>query len=387
MAAGVLDKLEAAEAALGLDLVTLSDDELHDTLRRLDRHRRITEAAVVRVLGEVDVRRSHEPLGAKTLGSFAAWQLPIPAETARAYARCSRQLRTMPMAATSFADGEITVDHVRVLAACHATNPEKFAEAEELLVGFALRFDFHDFTVAAKYWRNLADPDGSLDDAERRFLARRAHVGPASDGMILVDAQLDPVAGSIFLEMFRKLKRELFLLDWEAAKAIYGDDVSFDKLARTDAQRGADALELMAKRCAMVDGEVADKHGPRPLITVLCGEETLANLCETEQGTILDPHELLPLLKDADVERIVFDTPSRVVDVGERQRFFTGATRRAVEVRDRECDHPSCHEPVTDADIDHILEYGKDGLTVQANGRVLCKWHHRWRHRPHPPAA
>jgi hypothetical protein len=166
--------------------------------------------------------------------------------------------------------------------------------------------------------------------------------------------------------------------------------VSFDKLARTDAQRGADALELMAKRASMVDGEVADIHAPRPLITVVCGERSLAHLCETEDGTILDPHDLLRILKDADVERIVFDGPSRVVDVGVRQRFFTGATRRAVEVRDRECAHPSCHEPVTDADIDHVLEYSRDGLTVQANGRVYCAWHHRLRHkqdRPPKPAA
>jgi hypothetical protein len=140
----------------------------------------------------------------------------------------------------------------------------------------------------------------------------------------------------------------------------------------------------------MVNGNLSDIHGPKPLITVLVGEDTLRNVCETEAGTVLDPREIIQLLDRAEIERIIFHGRSRVIDVGERHRFFTGATRRAVQVRDRECDHDSCHEPVTDADIDHILEYSKDGKTVQANGRVYCKWHHRWRHkhdRPTPPAA
>ncbi|MGH9247583.1 MAG: hypothetical protein ACRD29_25395, partial [Acidimicrobiales bacterium] len=41
------------------------------------------------------------------------------------------------------------------------------------------------------------------------------------------------------------------------------------------------------------------------------------------------------------LERVVFDGPSRVIDVGPHRRLFDVATRRSVEVRDRECFHPS----------------------------------------------
>ncbi|MGH9247589.1 MAG: hypothetical protein ACRD29_25425, partial [Acidimicrobiales bacterium] len=41
------------------------------------------------------------------------------------------------------------------------------------------------------------------------------------------------------------------------------------------------------------------------------------------------------------LERVVFDGPSRVIDVGPHRRLFDGATRRSVAVRDRECFHPS----------------------------------------------
>jgi hypothetical protein len=129
----------------------------------------------------------------------------------------------------------------------------------------------------------------------------------------------------------------------------------------------------------------AEDHGPRPLITVVCGETTLADLCETEAGRILDPHEIIRLLSSAELERVVFDGPSTVIDVGVRQRLFKGGKRRAVQVRDRECAHESCHDPVTWADIHHIEHYEDGGETVPENGEPQCRWHHHWLHRQSKP--
>ncbi len=92
-------------------------------------------------------------------------------------------------------------------------------------------------------------------------------------------------------------------------------------------------------------------------------------------------------LADADIERIVFEGPSRVIDVGVRRRFFTGALRRAIEVRDRHCTHPSgCDVPAEQCEIDHIEPYSRGGLTTQANGRCRCSVHNRQRsNRPDAP--
>ncbi|MDQ2650590.1 MAG: HNH endonuclease [Actinomycetota bacterium] len=394
MQTGLLDALRDAETALHTastcPVTDLIDDELHEVMRLADRLRRQAEVTEVTALGEIDLRRSCEPLGAKSTALFAAWQLHLADGLARSMVRTSRELRRVPAGADAYRAGLITRDHIRLLAKCQTTNPDAFTEAEEMLVGLAVSMDFVDFTKAITYWCQLADPDGSQNDAEAKLAARNATVVTAPDAMVLIKAQLDPIGGGIFLSTFEQITRELFLQDWEAAKAIHGDDISLDKLARTNTQRAADALQVMAERARMVNGNTSDIHGPKPLITVLVGEDTLRNLCETEAGTILDPHDLLRLLHRAEIERIIFHGRSRVLDVGERHRFFTGPTRRAIQVRDRECDADSCHEPVTNADIDHILEYSNDGLTVQANGRVLCKWHHRWRHkhdRPTPPAA
>ena len=100
---------------------------------------------------------------------------------------------------------------------------------------------------------------------------------------------------------------------------------------------------------------------------------------------------MFPLLAEADIERIVFGAPSRVIDVGVRERFFTGALRRAIEARDRHCQHPSgCDVPAEDCQIDHVVPYAAGGLTVQSNGRCYCAGHNRDRvNRPteRPPPA
>ena len=78
---------------------------------------------------------------------------------------------------------------------------------------------------------------------------------------------------------------------------------------------------------------------------------------------------------------MVFASPSRVVDIGERRRFFTGATRRAVELRHRQCFHPMCDVPAADCLIDHEVPWSEGGLTTQDNGRPACAFHNRERAR------
>ena len=97
---------------------------------------------------------------------------------------------------------------------------------------------------------------------------------------------------------------------------------------------------------------------------------------------MVTPGSLLRWLDNAWVERIVFDGPSRVIDVGVRRRMFTGATRRAVQVRDGECFHPTCETTAEGCEVDHIEPYGEGGLTTQANGRAACGFHNRQRHPP-----
>ena len=106
--------------------------------------------------------------------------------------------------------------------------------------------------------------------------------------------------------------------------------------------------------------------------------------CELAQGIAITPGSLVPWLDRADFERAVFEPPDRV-QVSETARFFTGATRRGLELRDRQCTHPYCDRPAAICEADHIQPYSEGGLTNQENGRMLCGFHNRLRNQRPPP--
>ena len=180
-----------------------------------------------------------------------------------------------------------------------------------------------------------------------------------------------------------RIEDELFAADWAEARARLGDGVCADALGRTPAQRRADALVEMARRAMAV---ASGARLPEPLFSVLVGYETFAGrICELADGTVLAPGALVDWLGEGWVERMVFDGPDRVQNIGVRRRIFTGATRRAVEVRDRECFSEFCDTAAEDCQIDHIEPWSAGGLTVDDNGRPACAYHNR--RRPKSRAA
>ncbi|HEX2193148.1 MAG TPA: HNH endonuclease signature motif containing protein [Acidimicrobiales bacterium] len=195
--------------------------------------------------------------------------------------------------------------------------------------------------------------------------------------MWFLDGAFDPIAGEILAAELRRLDDGLFAADWAEARQRVGEEVRARDLRRSPAQRRADALVEMATRSATAP---PGGRRPEPLFSVHVGYETFAGtLCELANATMVTPGTLVPWLERAEIERVVFDSPSRVIDVGVRRRLFGGATRRAIEVRDRECFDPSCDVPAERCEIDHVRPWAEGGLTTEANGRPACPFHHRRR--------
>lgn len=363
------------------DLTALTGGQLEELALLSHEVLNLATAAHTRALAALDVSREWEVDGARSAAVWLAWKGHVPTGRARALVRCGRELRDLPVTEAAFLAGKLTVDHVRMLAGARTVNPETFRGYEAELVEMACDLIYAQFVVAVKYWCHLNDPD-TEHSARKRYEQRRAHCSRTFEGTVQLDATFDPVNGAIFAQELARLENRLFEADWSEATERCGGRPSNRDLDRTPAQRRHDALVLMAKRsAALSDGAAV----PRPLVTVLVGAATLANICELSDGTVVTPGEVLPLLCDVDLERVVFDTPSRVIDVGARQRYFTGATRRAVEVRDRQCSHPSCTVSSDRCDIDHVIPF--DGTnTVQANGDCKCRYHHRFKHRRTQPA-
>ena len=134
----------------------------------------------------------------------------------------------------------------------------------------------------------------------------------------------------------------------------------------------------MASRAAAMP---AGARQPKPLFTILVGEAAFARTCTLASGTVVTPGAAGRWLTDSVIERIVFDTPERVLSVSQR-RSFTGALRRAIEVRDRTCTHPYCDEPAEGCQVDHIQPWAHGGDTSIDNGQLQCGFHNRLRSKP-----
>jgi hypothetical protein len=254
-----------------------------------------------------------------------------------------------------------------------------------------LRFD--TFERRVRYFRLENDRDGEDQRGADALERRGAWASKTFEGTLEVKGTLDPVSGDIWLAELHRIEQQLFDADWADARARLGDAARAEDLQRTPAQRRADAMTLMAIRSHALRPDAHRKT--HPLFTVHVGYETFAGaLSQLADGTVITPTAIVPWLLDAlgtdvdlgaAVERVVFDGPSRVLDVGATQRLFRGATRRAVETRDLFCWHDACDAPYTRCDIDHIQRVEHNGPTTQTNGRVACPHHNPGRRRPHQP--
>jgi len=286
----------------------------------------------------------------------------------------------MPATSAALAAGEITERHAEMLAGL-AGSPRKavstaFGDAEEQLVGHARDLGFDEFQTAVRYWESLVDQDGAEDQAARDHESRHVHPSETWRGIWALDGQLDAVGGTELATALRRIDNELFEADWAAAKEAHGDKVCLDHLTRTPARRRADALVELARR-AMAAPE--HRKDPHPLFVVHLGDDSLKRMCELASGTVIAPGQLIPLLSEAEIERIVYEGPSRkVVDLGRKNRFFCKALRRAIQLRDRRCVNPGCTIPADECHVDHdTIAWVHGGCTDQNNGACRCARHNR----------
>ncbi len=323
--------------------------------------------------------------GAQSAAAWLSTRCHLPLSEARGQLRRGRALPQLPQCAQAFSEGSIGVAQVDVLVKAAKeggrVDPGAFPRDEAVLVEAAKELKFAAFSAAVAYWTQLADPDGAEESEMEKTARRDVYVSQSIGGMWLGKMTFDPIGGSIYSGELSRLEVEMFDADWAEAKARLGRDPHLDELARTPAQRRADAAVEMAVRSqAMPD----NARRPEPLFSVLVDFPTLAGrVCELANGGIVSPGSLVPWLDQAWFERVVY-APGKRVECSITARFFTGATRRSIEVRDRQCTHPYCEAPAERCEIDHIIPYAQGGETTQENGRVYCAFHNRLRNHGPP---
>jgi hypothetical protein len=371
---------------LDVDPATLSDAELSERALALDALAARVEAARLRTLAAVDSRRPWLADGYRSTSTWLGHHRRLPLGSCRSAVVLARRLRDrLPETLAAFGEGAISIHHARLLASLLDRPPVAAALAaggETTLVQEARQLAFMDFARVVAYFAQVVDPDGAEVDADAMVDSRRLHLSQLRDGRWQLDALLDPVSGAALRAALSRVEQELVDHDWREARDRLDRDPIPADLARRPAQRRADALVELAIRGS---SSAPGRRRPKPLISVFLGYETFAGrVCELADGTVIAPGLVADLLDEALIERVVFDGPSRILDLGVARRF-TGALRRALEIRDRVCTFAGCDEPAERCEGDHRQPYADGGRTNQSNGQLHCGYHNRWRQRRRRP--
>lgn len=359
----VAEKLnEAVDDAAAVELQTLTDSELDAELVALVRLRHRLDAEIARRACRWEARGVWQSDGSRAPWARLSRTAGVADGTARAIMRRGPALATMSLTAEALAAGAIGTDLVDLLAgAAREGRHHLFARDEAVLVTQCEELTYGQASKAIRYWCHRADAELDRDGTPPPKPAS-LRISTGFDGTVMGDFALDPVGGAAVSEALRHIERELYHHDQR------------EGVMRTTSERLAAALVELAVRSQTAP---SDGRRPEPLICILAGEATFDHLCELATGTVITPDLVVPHLARCQVQTFIFDGADHVI-AASKQRTFRGMLRRAIQVRDRHCQHPSgCDAPITHCDVDHRVAHAAGGVTDESTGNLECEPHNR----------
>ena len=372
--------------------------DLEALARRLDGERRRAEAALATLVHRVDTANAFAGDGHRSAKAWGRAACNWSGGEAARFLKAGRMLARFESAATAAEAGELGVAQMHALAQV-VGNPrvvEHLDASEDLLVSQASLLDYDDYITMLAHWEALADADGAHDDHERAHRDRNAHMSIVGERFYF-DANGGTASAVELMEVFEQFCRSEWLADWEAGVALHGEAMVPALMERTDAQRRYDAFKAMVGAAATSDQSPTGE----PVVNLVVGYELFehhlrralgerpepldpsnpAHRCETADGVVIDPNDMLVAAALGQVRRIVLDSAGVVVNVGRKQRLFTGALRDAVMLVSHRCIWPGCYRPASQCEADHVLPFSNAGPTAASNGGPACGHHNRWKSR------
>jgi hypothetical protein len=280
-----------------------------------------------------------------------------------------------------------------------------------VFVQAATTLGYDDFCAALREWERLADVDGAEQSAQKAYERRNATVHRSDiDGSFTLDGSFGPLEGSLIAETMDHYERAELLADWADARERHGDGARTEHLARTPAQRRADALYAIFVRATSTP---ADARPAEPLVNVVIDQRTFeeqlrraagdevvvdpnedleSRRCHDLAGTPLSPGAALAAAVLGHVRRVVVDTRGTVIDLGTKQRLFTGSARAAALLQallrtpgGLGCLWPGCDGQGGCLQVDHRQPARRDGPTDVDNSDAYCGFHNRTKERGYRP--
>ena len=175
-------------------------------------------------------------------------------------------------------------------------------------------------------------------------------------------------------------------------------------MERSEPQRRADALVAIfearhataaqkAPTCRVpVVGIVVDQHIYEEQLAAMVANrapvfatgDALHTRCRTTTGQPVDPADAVAASLVGHLRRVVIGGDGVIIDLGRRSRVFTGSARTAALLQAALDDAGRCLWPGCihrRCQVDHTVDWARDGPTAAANSGPLCPRHNRWKTR------
>lgn len=121
-------------------------------------------------------------------------------------------------------------------------------------------------------------------------------------------------------------------------------------------------------------------------VVVMVAYETLVTglgVATTSTGETLSAEQARRMACTAQILPAVLGGKGEILDLGRGSRFFKGAGRKAMDLRDKECTTRGCHVPAAFCHAHHFREpWSQGGKTNLKDGKLLCPFHHGRAHDP-----
>jgi hypothetical protein len=280
------------------------------------------------------------------------------------------QLNRLPKSTQAVADGDIGFAHLALIArTASAVGRSKSDEPfdESLVLEAARGSSVGRLWHYCQFVRHAADPEGVAAEQAAAAQYRRLNLNTYEDGSLGLDGWLDASAGATVRSALEPLAR----------LGSSEDD-------RTREQRLADALVELSSH-GLDAGVLPRRGGQRPHVQITTSIETLRGLAGAPAGEMeftlpISGETVRRLSCDSAVTRVVLGSESVVIDVGRAKRVVSGGRRRALDVRDKQCQWPGCDRPASWTAAHHLLHWAKGGVTNLDNMVLLCHRHHTMVH-------
>jgi hypothetical protein len=270
-------------------------------------------------------------------------------------------MNRVPKSVQATTEGRIGFAHLVTMTRTANTVGASFDERP--LLAKALENSPGKFHYICHHYRHAADRDGFEAEQAELVHNRCLSISTWEDGTVALSGVFDPEAGAVVRTAFEPLARKMGAHD-----------------DRPREKRMGDALVDVCMHA--LDSDLIPQQGSqRTHLNVTTSLETLLGLpgapaAELEYSLPISSTTVERLACDSSVTRILLNSDSMVIDVGRAKRTINGPTRKALNVRDKQCVWPGCERPASWAQGHHLVHWLHGGGGDLANLALLCYRHH-----------